>query len=448
MPRHTTGYLFKRGNNFYVSWTVNGKVFSKSLRDEQGKPITTRREAELAQVKLMAAFVAGDEADALQAIAVKLEGRKAEIARLTDQQNPPLAIGQAWQAFFASPNRPDSGTETLYQYECQWSAFAEWMKEKHADRPTLRDVTKDLAEEYAANLNGVGLSPNTYNKHLNLLTLVFRVLKHKAKLTDNHWEVIQRKRLATHSRRELTMDELKKVCQSAEGELKVLLALGIYCGLRLGDCATLRWAEVDLRLGIIRRVPNKTARSKPDKPVLVPIHPTLRELLNQLNSAENRSEYVLPKMASLYRDRSDLVTDIVQKHFISCGIRPHKTGTGKDGKRAIIEVGFHSLRHTFVSLCRASDVPLAVVESLVGHSNPAMTRYYTHTGELAAGRAVAALPSLTKKDDEPKVTPDVFDTEVIFRKAVEVAQAMTSQTWEAKRQELLNILGTLGDKLP
>ena len=52
--------------------------------------------------------------------------------------------------------------------------------------------------------------------------------------------------MIANSRRELTIDELRKVCQTATGELRTLLALGIYSGLRLGDCATLRWGEVDL----------------------------------------------------------------------------------------------------------------------------------------------------------------------------------------------------------
>jgi hypothetical protein len=32
---------------------------------------------------------------------------------------------------------------------------------------------------------------------------------------------------------------------------------------------------------------------------------------------------------------------------------------------------------------------MVVVESIVGHSNPSMTRHYMHVGELAAGQAVA-----------------------------------------------------------
>jgi integrase len=317
------------------------------------------------------------------------------------------------------------------------------MKEKHADILTLRDVSKEIAEEYASSLNHGRFSPSTYNKHLNLLTLVFRVVKHKAKLTSNPWEspkrggYLQRKRMVTNSRRELTIDELRNICQAATGELRTLLALGIYSGLRLGDCATLRWGEVDLPRGMIRRVPNKTARRNP-KPVIVPVHPILLGMLSK-TPLKQRGEYVLPEMATLYNYRTDMVTDMVQRHFKARGITLHKPGTGKDGKRAIIEVGFHSLRHTFVSLCRESNAPLAVVESIVGHSNPAMTRHYTHVGELAAGRAVALLPSVMS---EATPGPTKRTPIEIIRDARLIVESMTAKNFKIVKQNLLAILTT------
>jgi len=95
----------------------------------------------------MAPLAVADEAESLAAITSKLEGRKAELAVWDEQQNPALPISQAWTEFLASPNRPDSGPETLCQYDCQWSRFADWMKEKHPDKLTSRDVTKEIAEE-------------------------------------------------------------------------------------------------------------------------------------------------------------------------------------------------------------------------------------------------------------------------------------------------------------
>lgn len=437
MAKHRTGHLFKRGKNFYVRWALNGKIFSKALRDDNGDPITNHRDAEEAQTKFMASFVVADEATALESIAAKLEGRRAELTRLEDWQNPPLTVAKAWLEYLDAPNRPDSGESTLHQYGFQFTAFADWMKEHYGEAATLRGVTKDIAEKYAAQLNHGRLSASTYNKHLNLLTLVFRILKHRAKLTENPWEEIQRKRIVPHSRRELTIDELKKVCLAATGELRILLALGVYSGLRLGDCATLRWGEVDLPRGMIRRVPNKTARRNP-KPVIVPIHPVLRDMLSAI-PADERGDYVLPEITALYQKRADLVTDRVQRHLISCGLKPHKPGTGKDGKRAVVEVGFHSLRHTFVSMCRASDVPLSVVESLVGHTNASMTRHYTHVGELATGRAVALLPSVIG-DGKAHRNGSPTDPESMLREAHRIAKSITAANWKTKKAALLALL--------
>jgi integrase len=312
------------------------------------------------------------------------------------------------------------------------------MQEKHPEITALRDVTRQIAEEYAASLNHVKFTASTFNKHMNLLTLVFRVLKNKARLTGNPWEDIQRKRLAAQSRRELTVDELRNVCQSAKGELRVLLGLGLYSGLRLGDCATLRWAEVDLARNIIRRIPNKTARRNP-KPVIVPIHPQLHEMLAS-PAPEQRAEYVLPEIAALYTRRTDMVTDMIQRHFKTCGIKTYQPGTGPDsksGKRAVIEVGFHSLRHTFVSLCRESNAPLSVVESIVGHSSPAMTRHYTHVGELAAGRAVALLPSVMS---EAAPEPTKRGQSEILLDLQTILKNMSAKNWREKKSAALAML--------
>jgi integrase len=433
-------YLLKRGNNYYCSWRQNGKLITRALRDASGQPITTVEAARKARDEFIRPFTASTETKVLEEISVKLQGRKAELAKWENEKNPPLAIGQAWSEFLASPNRPDSGDSTLRQYEFQWQAFADWMSKKHADKLALRDVTKEISEEYASSLNHGKFSPSTYNKHLNLLTLVFRVVKHKAKITDNPWADIQRKRIVVNSRRELTIDELRKVCQAATGELQVLFALGIYSGLRLGDCATLRWAETDLARGVIRRIPNKTARRNP-KPVIVPIHPVLRDILST-TPANQRGEYVLPETAALYMHNICAVTDRVQNHFKACGITLHKPGTGTDGKRAVIEVGFHSLRHTFVSLCRENNAPLAVVESIVGHSNPAMTRHYTHIGEVAAGRAVAALPTVL---GEVTPQPKRQETET-WREIQTTVNAISAKNWREKKAALLDLLSQNSQK--
>ena len=97
-----------------------------------------------------------------------------------------------------------------------------------------------------------------------------------------------------------------------------------------------------------------------------------------------------------------------------------------------------SLRHSFVSLCRAANAPLSVVESLVGHNSPAMTRHYTHTGEAAAIDAVSGLPFALGEALKALPAPArSVDAEMVRK----LAEGMTPKTWRNLRAELLALVG-------
>jgi integrase len=67
------------------------------------------------------------------------------------------------------------------------------------------------------------------------------------------------------------------------------------------------------------------------------------------------------------------------------GMGKLRSAAGLDG------VGFHSLRHTFVTLLAEQGTPLPVTMSLVGHMSARMTRHYTHISANAAREAVERL---------------------------------------------------------
>jgi len=445
------GYLVKRGKIYYAMWTVGGKKF------QQTTGCTDIDKARPELYRIMAPHLIENEKHHLETVKAFIESKKHDLAAIDEVRNPNLTITKAWDAYLESDKRPDTGESTLAQYAFQFTRFETWIADKHSAVKTLKDVTPEIASAFAASMTKDGMSGNTVNKYLNLLTLVFRVLKKPARLTVNPWEDIQRKRVVSQGRRELTIGELRDVCAAAQGEMRIMLAIGIYTGLRLGDCATLRWGEVDLIRGSITRIPNKTGRRNP-KPVLIPIHPTLGAMLAEIPT-KARKGYLLPEIAADYLSRSDNITDKVQKLFTDCKILTHKPGTGYEikvhedgtreridtGKRAVVEVGFHSLRHSFVSLCRAANTPLSVVESIVGHSTPAMTRHYTHTGEAAALAAVSALPSIM---GEPKALPPAQSSRLVDAGAVRsIVDGLNGKNWKVKREKLLTLLDTITDSV-
>ncbi len=402
---------------FYLALGTGKTRSVQALKTPDGKPIYSRADAEQERLRLVGPTLARDKVEALRAIQSKLADAQTELATAETAAAAGVRIADAWDRFTENETRPDSGDSTLAQYGFQFARFARWITEKHPAAVTLRDVTPGTAAEYASDLGAAGFSGGTINKHLGLLRLVWRILGDAAGVTGDPWAKITRRKDRPHNRRELTPDELRRICETATGELQALLCVGIYSGLRLADAATLRQSETDLQRGIIIRVPAKTARTS-GKVVTLPMHPTLRAVLAAQIELHPDAEYILPETARDYIERRDWITDRVQRHLWDNGIACHAPGTGfqfkrddagnpkrdektgrvilePTGKRAVIACGFHSLRHSFVSLCRSAGASLSVVESLVGHSNPTMTRLYSHVGEVEAARAVALLPYVT-----------------------------------------------------
>jgi len=434
---------------FYLRYVVNGKRVTKALRDEDGNAITNKDDAEDQRDTILAPFAAKDEADALRHIQARLTAAE-DTVQAIERDQASIAIADAWEAYLASPRRSKkAGEDTLAQYKIQFDMFASWAAENQIAQ--MCDVSSKSAAKYAKTLSEK--SAGTFNKHIGTLSRVWAALSKEAKLTDNPWakDEISREEDVQNSRRELTVPELERIISSCTGEMRLLFAIGVYTGLRLKDCATLRWDEIDFRQGKITREPAKTKRRKKPKVVIVPLRSDLRGML-QAVKPPRATGYVLPDTAELYNARPYALTDRIQHHIWAQAIDCHAAGTGEQivrdkagepirthngfikrehtGVRAVVAVGFHSLRHTFVSLCREADVSMSVVESLVGHSNPAMTRHYTHTSEREARRAVDCLPSITGEQSTPQDEP-------LPPWAVELIKGATGRNWKKVQAELL-----------
>ncbi|QHI68760.1 tyrosine-type recombinase/integrase [Tichowtungia aerotolerans] len=465
-----TGRLYKRTKDgkeypptkknpgvFWIQYTLNGKRIRRCLTGKDGKPITKLEEAEAERKRLTAPLRAGKQVEQLQALTAALTQAEGQQEQAAENAAPVLPIVKAWDAYLQSPDRPDSGTDTLIDYQGYWNAFARWLKENREDAQALRDISPEIAHDYAKSLSGNKTSPNTYNKHITFLKLLFRVLEKPACLAENPFAPIRRKKLKTNVRRELTIAELKEILSRATGDLQTLLYLGTFTGLRLGDCCTLKWGEIDLDRGLIRRVPNKIAHNENVKPVLIGIPAALYAKLSEAPQSR-RKGYVLPRIAELYTsrgatgrpDKQPQLSREIQAHLTACNIQTLKEGTGKEAyktalkkwetngkkgtkpsrKRAVVEVGFHSLRHSYVTLHAEAGTPQAMIQANVGHANPAMTAHYTHVGEEAARRAAGAL-TLNALSAIPERTP-------LPPWAVEVAKKLNSKNWKQVRTALLN----------
>ena len=323
------------------------------------------------------------------------------VREFREAQQTRIKIQEGWQAWRASANREsEPKMRTLQGYEAMWRRFQKWAESAGVNH--LDDVSRGNAESYAADLWNSGVSPSTFNQHIKLLRSVFQALENQAGLSGNPWAHLKsRKRSLDEGRRNLTEAELATVLSRAEGNLRLMLHIGIFTGLRLGDVVNLRWENIEYhptlreaRPGFIVLVPLKTSRYR--KILEMPIHPVLREILQKHRALNPHAVQLFPEESKAYALNSANVSEPIQRFFESCGLETTEKAAHGHRRRAIVRVGFHSLRHSFVSLCAKAKTPLHVVQKLVGHGSPLLTSdVYLHLDAEQKLAAIQSFPTIT-----------------------------------------------------
>ena len=344
-----------------------------------------------------------------------------------------MPISSLWQFYIRSVNRPDTGTSTLRQYEYQVERFVDWVRKSHPEIRTVNGVTKAVARGFATSITS--LSGGSFNKYVRLMSLVFRVLTDEAGLKENPWMGITRRRNNPNSKRPFTLDELKNIFSTAKGEHLTICLLGFHSALRLADCCLLTWKDVDMTTKLITVTPRKTARTS-GKVVVIPIHPELAAHLQAIRPVD-ATGYVCPEFAATYLKDVATVTDRFQSLFRRCGIRLYQDGTGGDtGKRAVVEVGFHSYRHSWTS--RFSQNRLmdsASIRAIAGWNSAAMERIYTHVSvehlQQAMNKGMSVMGGGNPVADKaPEVDVENLDSDSLTKimKAVEAEMKRREQS--------------------
>ncbi len=184
---------------------------------------------------------------------------------------------------------------------------------------------------------------------------------------------------------------------SAEGRLTeaqtTAFRLLMLTGARIGEIRGLRWAEVDLRRGLLLLPPrrNKTGGVSISKPVH--LGPAALDLLKRMHATRQGFEHLFPsrllqakggnrdgeKRAAVYEDRP---------------MSPPKSAWARVLKEAgVSDASFHVMRHTFASQVVADGNGLYTLSKMLGHARSSTTERYAHLRLDAGAKAAEAVAS-------------------------------------------------------
>lgn len=381
MARKTRGTLYLRGETYWLEYWTNG------VRHRQSLEVTKEEDAERERDRILAPLSARDEEQRRRMVADALKSAAEVTQAAAVAARPRTPIAKAWDRCpyvrsHRGPVERELSATSITDNRQLWGRFVRWAEA--AKVVNMEDVTADHAAAFRESLIAEGLSGH----RTNLAIQAARIMVELAGVTPNPFADLKRRANATKGRRELTLAELTSVCQTATGELQTLLAVGLYTGLRLGDAATLAWGNIALDLSTITRLPGKTAYM--GRKLTIPVHPHLRAILAGVPRGTGP---VMPTLAERYGRDKPGVAGIVRRHFEKAGITTTEVEPGPGRKRRASVVGFHSLRHCFVSILARGGTPEHTTRGLVGHASSMVHDIYLHSTGDDTRRAVGMLPA-------------------------------------------------------
>ena len=444
MARQTQGRIFKRGKKgyYYLQYYLNGKQIVKALRDENNKPITGQRLAQKATDVILAPYKANDDIQRRQQAIDALKNAE-DKARDAERVKNAIKLSDAFELAMNKPRRKVLGEKARQQKESHWKDFVAYMDQFYPEIKTLDRIIQKHTQDYIQYLTKNGkfnkqisfkqnnknssyiskikqLSPKSVNYYLMSCRDIFGTLMDDAGILLNPFDKIPKLKQIKEEREAFTLEELKLISQSADDFILSLFILGLCTGLREADICLLKWKEVNFQNSLIKRITRKTG-----KEVTIPIMPPLWKFLEEQQVKSGNNEYVLPEHAEMYLNNRSGISWRVKTFLESLGIITTKKPKGRS--RAVSIKDVHSLRHSFCYYAGLYNVPLAIVQAVVGHMSPEMTKHYTmHATSNDIKKAFQNMPDLFGVLD---ITPDT--------KLIEVADA------EPERQELRDLADTL-----
>ena len=375
----------RRGRKFlYVKWWEGGKQVLRStgtedeaVAEEIARQIEAARKGRVATTRVAAIF---------KAVGV-------EVVRGT------WPISGIWELYLKQPGVGEVKPRTLASRRGAVKQWVEWMGKRHAEVQSLDEVTEGLALEYFAELEREGWAAVTRNNHLSSVRSTVQRVRVQAGLDRNVFDVVPRAGVTVVRKEPFTLKQVRKLFKKAAaydgrvpGFWPAAVALGYWTGMRLADVCCIEASAIDRERGLIRFVPEKTGRRKRRELAF----PLVDEIAQHLPAVEDGPLW--PEVAEAHGRRSRWISDEWNDLVEAIGLESSRPpAEGERRRRAVKVYGFHSLRHTFVTLALEAGVEIGAVQQAAGHGSVAMTEHYSHS-QVAGRQVTELLPSLVEPE--------------------------------------------------
>jgi integrase len=253
-----------------------------------------------------------------------------------------------------------------------------------AKLPLAHVTSKDVLK-YRDSITAAGKTARTANLALAVISNALNAAMRQHLIDANPATALERLAIKSEEKGRFTPQQISKLVKAADGEWRRAILLGYFTAARISDVSNLRWDAVDWDKKVIQFTAGKT-----NKPVTVPMHPQLeRELRKQPGIGK---ALMFPTLAGREtgggRGLSRQFSEIMKR----AGIDGTRKRSG--GRRAVSNLSYHSLRHSFVSQLANRGVAPEIRQKLAGHASSDVHALYSHHELEPLRAAIAVLPAI------------------------------------------------------
>jgi len=225
------------------------------------------------------------------------------------------------------------------------------------------------------------VSPATVNRGLaRLKAMLNMAIRWKDFDGPNPMKEVRLFKEDNHKLRYLETYEIDELLSVSKGNIKAIITVAVYTGMRRSEILNLTWRDVDFKNNNIELLQTKSGKKR-----IIPMNRMVADALIGIKK-HPKSAYIFHK-----RDGQPL-KDIRSIFFLVLK------------KVGIKDFRFHDLRHTFASQLVMKGVDIFTVSQLLGHADIKTTLIYSHLSKDHKQRAVDSL--LPKVDAIRTLTPE------------------------------------------
>lgn len=328
--------IYKRGGIWYVKWHENGRRRRKSLKTPSKQRALVRQ--------------------------AEIEANLAEGRPMAHKKDMP--VDEFTTEYLAHIKR-DKRPHTVKTLAHEWRRFVEWA------RPIrLGDIDSERIQAYKEHLLDKDKAKSTVCSRLLRLSSIFQTaIKDMHCLQgQNPVKGVKLPKADEGFPHYLELEEIDRLLECAKRhgrDMHLLVALGVYAGLRKNELINARWEWIDLKgNGRIFVQSNGSFKTKSGRDRKVPLSIKLRAILEDYRQPEG---FILrPEQPKRAGSDTAYRADFTRAFQAVC-------------KQAGLEkVNFHVLRHTFASQLAIAGVSLYKIGTWLGHRDVKTTMIYAH----------------------------------------------------------------------